>query len=425
MFTNLRKYFEDKWKLDEEAFKMLTRKGVYPYSYMDSFERFEETELPPKEAYFNVLTNQHISDDDYNFAQSQWNKFQLKNLGELHDLYVETDVALLADVFEGYRDCSLENYGLDPVHFCTAPSLSWTAALKYTGVQLEIPLDPDMHIMFDRGMRGGISIVTNQYAKANNPDVSDFDEDLPLSHIIYVDCNNLYGVAMCKYLPTGGFEWVELDTQSMEFWTAFVLAQKDEQETGFIMEVDLEYPEHLHDLHDNYPLAPEHVNITGDMLSPHQRKLAEDLKVKVGGKKLCTTLHSKKNYILHYRTLKTYLELGMKITKVHRVLKFKQSDWLKPYIDLNTRLRIQASTKFGVSLAKLMNNAFFGKTCEDVRKYKTIHICINEKEAKKRLGRNNVRRSKIFGENLVAIEITKNIVTLDKPRYIGKSYILY
>ena len=161
------------------------------------------------------------------------------------------------------------------------------------------------------------------------------------------------------------------------------------------------------------------------MISPYQRKLADDLNVKLGGKKLCTSLKDKKNYICHYRSLKKYLELGLVITKVHRVLKFQQSAWLKPYIELNTRLRVEATTKFGVSLAKLMNNAFFGKTCEDVRKYKNIVICNTAEGADKRLKKNNVKGVKIFDEHLVAVEHSKDVVNLNKPRYIGRFFLFF
>ena len=179
------------------------------------------------------------------------------------------------------------------------------------------------------------------------------------------------------------------------------------------------------DLHDNYPLAPEHLNITEEMLSPYQRKLAKDLNVKLGGKKLCTTLLDKKKYICYYRSLQKYVELGLNITKVDRVLKFKQSPWLKPYIELNTRLTVEASTKFGVSLAKLMNNAFFGKTCEDVRKYKHIVICNTAEGADKRLKKNNVKGVKIFDEQLIAVLHSKDVVTLNKPRYIGRFFFYF
>ena len=143
---------------------------------MSKFERFEETSLPAREAFHNDLNKTHISDEDYDFVHKLWKNFQQKNLGELHNLYFETDVLLLADVFEGYQKCSLQNYGLDPAHFCTAPCLSWMAALRYTRVTHEIPTDADMHIMFDQGMRGGISMVANQFAHRNNKDLPDYDK---------------------------------------------------------------------------------------------------------------------------------------------------------------------------------------------------------------------------------------------------------
>ena len=147
-------------------------------------------------------------------------------------------------------------------------------------------------------------------------------------------------------------------------------------------DVDLEYPPHLHDKHDNFPLAPEHFVINNEMISQYQQDLAQDLDVKVGGKKLCLTLNNKNNYVTHYRNLKMYLERGMKLLKLHRVLKFHQSPWLKQYIDLNTFLRKSSDNKFEEGFAKLMNNSFFGKTCEDVRKYKNVKIILDEKKLK-------------------------------------------
>ena len=191
VFNHLRTYFNKKWKhLTEDAFELLTKKGVYPYSYMDCFSKFQEKSLPPKEEYFNDLSNKHISDEAYDCAQNVWKTFQLQNLGGVHDLYMETDVMLLADVFEYFRDFSLREYGLDPAHFCTAPGLSWVAALKYTKVKLEIPTDPNMHLFIDKGLTGGISMIVNQYAKANNPNVEGYNSNLPTTHIAYVDCNN-------------------------------------------------------------------------------------------------------------------------------------------------------------------------------------------------------------------------------------------
>ena len=148
---------------------MLTRKGVYPYSFMDRIEKFHlQLKDLSKHDFNNDLSKQQISEEDYTFVYKLWVTFQLKNLGELHDLYMETDTLLLSNVFQNYRKVILKHYELDPVHFLTAPSLSWSAGLKYTKVKLEIPSDIDMHIFFDLGLRGGISMVANQFACANN-----------------------------------------------------------------------------------------------------------------------------------------------------------------------------------------------------------------------------------------------------------------
>ena len=346
---------------------------------------------------------------------------------------METDVLLLADVMEGFRTWSLAQYGLDPAHFNTSPGLSWTACLCLTKQKLEIPTDPKMHLFFDRGLTGGASHTATPFAKANIEKFGHYDKKLMKAYIMVFDCNNQYGGAMMEYLPTGGFEWITLDTTSPEYWTNFVNNQEDEQDKGYFFEVDLEYPQELHDKHDAYPLAPEHVTIKESMLSDHQRKLAKDLDVKIGGKKLCLTLQDKEGYICHYRNLKLYLKHGLKITKVRDVLKFDQSPWVRSYIELNTKLRREAGNTFEKNFAKLMNNSFFGKfytyftfvsllfhilgkTCEDVRKYRDFKIVLNEDRARKLIARPTMRRAQIYEDDLVTVELKRAIVTMDKPR---------
>ena len=334
IFRNTWEYFARK-KLPEEAFALLTRKGVYSYRYMNGWDKMKETTIPPKEEYYNDLVQRHISDEDYQRAKEIWNTFGIETMGELQNLYMDTDVVLLTDIFKDFREFSLKNYGLDPAHFSTAPALSWSEAMKLTKVELELPDDPNITLFVDRGLAGGIYMISNQFAKANNPALGEkFDPQEKQSFIMLVDCNNQYGWAMSQYLPTGGFGWVT--------YAPDVTYLEDEAEDGYIFEVDLEYPKELHDLHDTYPLVPEHLDIQVDMLSPYQR----DLGVKAGGKKLCLTLNDNRQYICHYRTSKQYLELVLKLKKVHRVLKFRQSAWLKPYIELNTSLRQRASSKF-------------------------------------------------------------------------------
>ena len=310
-FPNTYAFFKKKFQhLNEESIELLTRKGVYPYKFMDNFQKFEKTELPSRDDFTNDLTKKKISDDDWDFVNDLWKTFQLKNLGELHDLYMETDTLLLADVFENYRKVIHTNYELDPIHFYTAPSLSWSAGLKYTGVKLEIPTDVNIHMFIDRGLRGGISMVANHFAKANNSMLPPefYDKDTQQSFIKFVDANNLYGWAMSQFLPTGGFKWVKwihglptddpaitLDGantyKSMCQWEEEIKRLDDKSSVGYIFEVDLEYPQHLRldEKHDNFPLAPESFKIGKELLSPYQKELGDELDVKYGSEKIRKT----------------------------------------------------------------------------------------------------------------------------------------
>ena len=188
---------------------MLLRKGVYPYEYMDSWEKFDETTLPPKEAFYSNLNLEDISDEDYAHAQKVWDVFEINNRGEYHDLYVQSDTLLLADVFENFRNMCLEIYELDPVYFVSAPGLAWQTCLKKTGVKLELITDYDMLLMIEKGIRGGICQATHRYAKANNKYMKNYDKNNESSYIEYLDANNLYGWAMSQKLPVNGFKWVK------------------------------------------------------------------------------------------------------------------------------------------------------------------------------------------------------------------------
>ena len=320
--------------------ELLKKKGVYPYSYMDSFNRIEETELPNKKEFFNDLNNTAISDSEYQHARKVWDSFKIKNLGEYHDLYLKTDVLLLSDVFQNFRNKCLKYYGLDPCHYFTSPGLSWDAMLKKTKVKLDLITDIDMLLFIEKGMRGGISHIAHRYAKANNKYLPNYNPELDDSYLTYQDANNLYGWAMCKRLPTGNFKWLNPEIVN--------LGNYDENsDKGIILEVDLEYPKELHSLHNDYPCAPEKMIITDDMLSDYARKIKKEHSVSSGKvPKLVTTLLDKEKYITHYQNLKLYLSLGLKIKKIHRVLEFNQSPWLKEYIDFNTEMRKNAKNNF-------------------------------------------------------------------------------
>jgi hypothetical protein len=225
---------------------------------MDCVERFEEPALPPKEAFYSVLNDEHISDEDYVHATNVFNSFVCRNMGDYHDLYLMSDVLLLADVFENFRSVCLNAYNLDPCHFYTSPGLAWQACLKMTDVELELLTDPNMYLFIEKGLRGGISMISNRYSKTNNPYVPDYDPTQENSYVMYFDANNLYGWAMSQPLPTGEFDWLT----DQEIADIDITDVADDNEQGYILEVDLQYPSELHDLHNDYPLAPEKLSRT-------------------------------------------------------------------------------------------------------------------------------------------------------------------
>ena len=411
---------KDAFKYTSEQFKhnrlnLMIRKGVYPYDFMDSFNNFFE-KLPSKEEFYSQLNDQHISEEDYQHAKNVWEVFNLKNMGQYHDLYLKSDILLLADVFENFRKTCLQYYKLDPCHYFTAPGLSWDAMLKMTDIKLELMTDIDMFQFIEKGMRGGVSYIAHRYGKANNKYMSDYDSKKPSKHIIYLDANNLYGYAMSQYLPTGNFKWL-----SQKKMDGLNLAEyKIDSKKGLILEVDLEYPKELHDLHNSYPLAPEQIKVQKNMLSNYCQQIANKYNISTGlATKLIPTLNKKERYVLHYRNLQLYIDLGLKVSKIYRALEFDQSPWLKKYIDYNTQKRKYAKNSFEKDFFKLLNNAVFGKTMENLRKRVDVKLVTNEKQLNNLTSKPTYVSSKIFNENLVAVHKIKEQLTLNRPAYIG------
>ncbi len=191
--------------VDAESLELLKRKGVFPYEHMTDFSKLSDTCLPPKEVFYSQLTDSHISDSDYAHAQKVWSTFGCKSMRDYHDLYLKTDVLLLADVMTEFRRTCKKAYGLDALHHYTSPALAWSAMLKYTGVSLDLISDPDMYLMVERGIRGGISTIMKRYAKSNNKYVKDYDKESESIFVPYLDANNLYGWAMDNPLPVKDF----------------------------------------------------------------------------------------------------------------------------------------------------------------------------------------------------------------------------
>ena len=395
----------------------MRQKGVYPYDCMDIFEKFNDPKLLTKKDFYSMLTNTGITDEQYQQAQKVWSTFRLQNMGQYHDLYLKSGVLLLADVFENFRKTSLENIELDPVHYFTTPGLSWDVVLKMTGIKLELINDIDQYQFIKKGMHGGTSYIAHRYGEANNKHMSNYEAEKTSKYLMYLHTNNLYGWAMMQYLPYGGFRW--LTEKQIE-----KLVKKDnipeDNKKGYILEVDLEYPTELCNLHNDYPCAPEKMNITKDMLSPYCKQIQEKFGICIGQvSKLVPTLLNKTKYVLHYRNLQLYLELGLTLEKVHRVLEFNQSPWLKQYIEYNTNKRMQAKNAFEKDFFKLMINSVSGKTIENLRKRVDVRLVTDHNQYLKMVSKPSFSGSKAFNENLVAVHEIKECLTLDRPAYVG------
>ena len=398
---------------------MIFAKGVYPYSFMTSREKFSETSLPPIDAFYDTLREEALKQEDYERAKETWTRFGIANMQQYHDHYLLSDVLLLSDVFENFRKTIMANHKLDCLHFVTLPSLSWTIALKHTGETLDLITDPDAYLMIENSMRGGIATISQRYASANNPFVDGYDEDETRRYITYLDANSLYARAQCEPLPVGNFRFLTHD----EIEKFDLLSIKADADVGYIIECDLLYPSKLHDAHNDYPLAAEHLTVTYDMLSPYIKSLLDPKKPWKPSKKLIPNLMDKTKYVCHYRNLQLYVKYGLVIAKVHRILSFSQKPWLRPWIQMCNEQRRTARSVFESDLAKLQANATFGKTLEQVRNHVNVRLIADENKLLKAVSKVSFRRSEIVNENLVMVRAARNKIKLNKPIAVGFSIL--
>ena len=274
----------------DKFFIIIKKRGIlYPYEYMNSWNKFNETNNPPFEKYYSRLNMSNISKEDYLHSQKIWSIFNIKNIGEYHDLYVKTDVLLLTDVSENFRKMCYNIYELDPIKYVSAPNLAFQACLKKTNKKLELLTDMDMLLMFEDGIRGGVCQAIILYLKANNKYLKNYNKSIHSSFVKYLDANNLYGWAMCKKLPIKDFKWGNINN-----YNESIIKNYDVNgDYSMIFDVDINYPEEIALLHEELAFLPERKKINGV-------------------NKLVTTLENNKRYIVHLITLKQALNYGLK-----------------------------------------------------------------------------------------------------------------
>ena len=343
---------------------------------MDSWDKFNRS-LPSIDKFYSGLNMSGISDGDYEQARKLWKQFGIKNMGEYHDLYC-------------------------PSHFYTALGLAWKACFKKTGIKLELLKDPDMLLMFENGIRGGITQSVHRWAAANNPYMGyEYDRSKPIEYLQYLDANNLYDWAMSQPLPTGGFHCIEVRGDLNPKNIVNLMVKTD---CGYLLEVDVNYPKELYDYHNDLPFMCEKIKINGV-------------------EKLVPNLYNKRKYVIHINALHQALKHGLVLEKIHRVIEFKQSAWMKEYIDFNTRLRTKATNDFEKDFYKLMNNSVFGKTMENIRRHRNIKLVNNKEHYLKHVMKPNFKSGTLLGPDLMSCEMGKVKVKMNKPVYLGQAIL--
>jgi len=365
-------------------------KGIFPYDFATSLEVLETTEsLPP------IWPG--VSEEEYDKAQLVWHTHNCTNLLGYMLVYMHLDVLLLTDIFETFRTTSLEEDGLEPLSFFSIPGMSYASAIKQLENPIELITDPEMYNFFDKAKRGGMTFVNKHHA------ISDEETEL-----LYVDANNLYGLALSQKLPYSNLEWVD-DKDFSEILRKCGSNFKFEDDVGYTLEVDLFIPDEIHDLLDDLPVAPELLTIPGSK----NQKL----------KKLLLTHSPKSNYILHCCLLQVFMSLGVQVTKVHRIVKFKQMEIFQNYIQANTTKRSATTDEFKRSFFKLKNNSLYGKMVENLKKRLNIRLCNNERKMVTYCSKPQFRRSMVIDDDLIAILLAKDRIVLDRPNYIGQTVL--
>ena len=403
---------------------LVQSKGIFPYEWFDSLEKLNCTSLPPREDFYDRLNLKECSEADYAKAQAAWQQLNCQTFKDYMLGYLKLDVFQLADVFQTFRKLALGEDGLDPAHFFTLPGLALDSALKMTRCKLDLIKDQDTYEFIEQGIRGGFTFVNDHFLSANASDIdpNGVDVNLPRHEMLYIDANNLYGHALSKRLPKSNFQWLT-DAELLSLNVPLLDVDGD---TGYLFEVDLEYPANIHDRTKDFPLAPEKLMINQACLSTYMKSLSQKLfntdKPKTYSKLLLTQF-DKEKYIVHAKLLQFYLRQGLKIVKIHRVLKYTQDFIFRDYIEHNSKMRQLASNTFVKDYYKLKNNALYGKTVENVRRRINFRICNNEDKFTKLVSNPSFLKSIVFDEDLVGVHLAKEFAVLNKPVYVGQAVL--
>ena len=393
----------------EQRNMLIKSKGIFPYEYIKNYNVLKESGLPSIDKFYSSLREKSVSQEDYCQAVQTYNLMGCETLEDYCQLYCRLDTLQLAEAMLAFIEEVHNDFGLDASNFISLPQLAWQCMLKHTGVVLDYLPDMDMINIFEQNIRGGVSYVN----------VRSVDTQKEGGHLMYLDFTNLYGYAQQQKLPIRNYEW--LTPEEIESFD--IMAVDGDSELGYGLEVDLEYPEHLHYLHNDLPLAPETTNIFYNDLSTYSK---ECLKVSHKGnplryksQKLCGNFKDKTRYFTHIKNLKFYIQHGLKVTKIHRIIKFDQVAFAKNFIDFCALKRKMSKSNFKSRVAKLVANATYGRYIMNVRNHTEVRLLSKSTTIEKYMGNPRFQSYRILNDNLIAMFLKKKTVTLDKHWSVG------
>ncbi|KAK3915273.1 Deleted in azoospermia-like, partial [Frankliniella fusca] len=404
---------------------LMRRKGVFCYDYVKSLQQMRGvTSLPEREHFYNKLKREPVKDEDYEHARKVWAAFRCANLEQYACVYLLADVLILASFFLKYRASSMEKFGYEVCHFWSSPALSLACALRYSQSRIKLLSDPTMHLFFEKSIRGGTSYAGLRHARANHPDLPDYDPSEKMSHLLMTDVNALYSYALQQPLPVDDFRWLSGEEECRAFLAS--PSYQDGVESA-CFECDLSY--HIRpnetSIHECWPLAPVHCKVKKAWLSPYQRRLAEaaGLSESQFTRKLLAFIGPRQHYILHASLLELYCELGMRVTRFHRAVAFRQEPVFKTYIDHLIQERQKAQLPFLSTYFKGLCNQLYGSLNKRVRDYRNIALCTSEKKFEKLVASPAYKAFRIFGADLTAVESIQKQVRLNQPLFAASAVL--
>ena len=407
---------------DQEQMDLLLRKGVMCYSYLSSTQKLSEESLPDKEDFYDDLREKDITDSDYNHALKVFEKFECTDLKSYLNLYVKSDVLLLADIFETWRKMCFKDYGLEVVKYLSLPSYAWDALFYKSGIELELITSVDQYNFIESSIRGGLCCASYKHAVANNKYLSDYDPNESHSYIILFDVVSLYATIMAKSpLPYGQFRW--LTRGEIDQLDIMNINPKGEQ--GYFMEVSLEYGKEIMDRTKYFPFAPEKKKVPTLWWSEYTKHVAQIFghPFQDGAEKLIATVTDKDHYICHSSILKFYLENGMKLKEVHRVLAFAQKPWMKKFVEFNAQKRKEAKSTFWKDLYKRINNCLYGRSLYSAKSQIDFRLVNEKKQFLKLSSKPNFKGFEVISDNLAGVEMGQIRVELTHPLYVGSAIL--